>query len=241
MGMQGSVKPEGAPPPFWRARSSGWQASGQPLAYAPVADAMERHVNALVAGDASETFWFLEHTPVFTAGTSAKPQDLLAPERFPVIKTGRGGQYTYHGPGQRIVYVMLDLRERQRDVRLFVETLEQAVIDTLAAFNIRGERRQGRVGIWVPRPDKGAGAEDKIAAIGIRMRRWVSFHGLSLNIAPDLEHFSGIVPCGVSDQGVTSFEDLGHLVAMADVDLVLRDALAAHFGPIAEVPEPLAL
>jgi lipoyl(octanoyl) transferase len=164
------------------------------------------------------------------------------PDRFPVYDAGRGGQYTYHGPGQRVVYFMLDLRERGRDVRCLVQGLEGLVIDTLGAFNITGERREGRIGVWVRRPDKGPGREDKVAAIGVRVSRWVTFHGIAINVAPALEHFDGIVPCGISDQGVTSFEDLGQLVSMAEVDMALRAAFERRFGPTmaAEKPEGLA-
>jgi lipoyl(octanoyl) transferase len=166
---------------------------------------------------------------------------LLVPDRFPVYDAGRGGQYTYHGPGQRVVYFMLDLRERGRDVRCLVQGLEGLVIDTLAAFNIKGERREGRIGVWVRRPDKGPGREDKVAAIGVRVSRWVSFHGIAINVAPDLGHFDGIVPCGISDQGVTSFEDLGQLVSMAEVDMALRTAFERRFGPtVTATPEGLA-
>ncbi len=174
--------------------------------------------------------WLLEHPPLYTAGTSASPSDLLAPGRFPVYDAGRGGQYTYHGPGQRVAYFMLDLRQRGRDVRCLVQGLEGLIIDTLAAFNIRGERREGRIGVWVQRPDKGPGREDKIAAIGVRVSRWVTFHGIAINVAPELDHFAGIVPCGITDQGVTSFEDLGQLVSMGEVDSALRAAFERRFG-----------
>lgn len=200
--------------------------------------AMRARAAAIAEGTAREAVWLIEHPPLYTAGTSATAGDLLAPERFPVFEAGRGGQYTYHGPGQRVAYLMLDLRERGRDVRCLVQGLEGWLIDTLAAFNIRGERRDGRIGIWVGRPEKGRGREDKIAAIGVRVSKWVSFHGVALNIAPDLSHFSGIVPCGISDQGVTSFEDLGHLAAMAEVDLALRAAFERRFGPIEAVAAP---
>lgn len=193
---------------------------------------MEARVAAIRAGRAAELVWLLEHPPLYTAGASAKPQDLLTPRRFPVYQAGRGGQYTYHGPGQRVAYVMLDLTRRKQDVRAFVHALEDWLIDTLAAFGVRGERRSDRVGVWVLRPDKGAGAEDKIAAIGIRVRRWVTFHGISLNVAPDLEHFSGIVPCGIRGHGVTSLADLGAPAAMGQVDAALRAAFERHFGPV---------
>jgi lipoyl(octanoyl) transferase len=210
-----------------------------PLALA----AMEARVAAIRAGAAAELVWLLEHPPLYTAGTSARREDLLAPDRFPVHVAGRGGQYTYHGPGQRIAYVMLDVRRRGGDVRRFVGALEGWLIDTLAQFGVRGEMRPGRVGVWVRRPEKGPGAEDKIAAIGIRIRRWVSLHGVSLNVEPDLEHFSGIVPCGISGHGVTSLADLGHIVAMPEVDMALAAAFVQRFGPVrrvGSVPELLA-
>src|SRR5258708_16783046 len=178
---------------------------------------MEERAAAIAEGTASELIWLIEHPPLYTAGTSARPDELIA-ARFPVHPTGRGGQFTYHGPGQRVVYVMLDLKRRGPDVRRFVATLEEWIIRTLANFNVRGERREDRVGVWVRRPEQGEGREDKIAAIGIRVQRWVTLHGISLNVAPDLSHFSGIVPCGVSAPlyGVTSLADLGVAAAMAD-------------------------
>jgi lipoyl(octanoyl) transferase len=196
--------------------------------------AMEARVAAIAAGTAPEAVWLLEHPPLYTAGTSARAEDLTAPGRFPVHVAGRGGQYTYHGPGQRVVYVMLDLNTRGRDVRRFVRALEDWVIRTLAEFNIRGERRAGRVGVWVARPDKpplpdGTPREDKIAAIGIKLRRWVSFHGISINVEPDLSHFDGIVPCGIRDHGVTSLVDLGLPVTMDDVDAALQATFAQSF------------
>ena len=188
--------------------------------------AMEARVAAIAAGTQPEAVWLLEHPALYTAGTSARPEDLTDPHRFPVHRAGRGGQYTYHGPGQRVVYTMLDLNTRGRDVRRFVCALEAWVIDTLAEFGVRGERRAGRVGVWVVRPDRprhadGIPAEDKIAAIGVKLRRWVSFHGLSINVEPDLDHFTGIVPCGIRDHGVTSLVDLGLPVSMADLDAAL--------------------
>ncbi len=195
--------------------------------------AMEARAAAIADGRAPEAIWLLEHPPLYTAGTSSKPADLTEPDRFPVYTAGRGGQYTYHGPGQRVAYVMLDLNQRGRDVRRFVQTLENWVIGTLATFNVRGERRAGRVGVWVSRPDRpglnGAPAEDKIAAIGVKLRRWVSFHGISINVEPDLGHFSGIVPCGIRDHGVTSLVDLGLPVTMADLDAALLAEFPRYF------------
>ena len=194
---------------------------------------MEARAGAIARGEADEAVWLLEHPPLYTAGTSARAQDLTDPHRFPVFAAGRGGQYTYHGPGQRVAYVMLDLNQRGRDVRRFVCALEAWVIATLAEFNVRGERRTGRVGVWVTRPDRpgpdGAPAEDKIAAIGVKLRRWVSFHGISINVEPDLTHFDGIVPCGIRDHGVTSLVDLGLPVTMADLDAALCSAFPVHF------------
>ena len=193
--------------------------------YAQTLAAMEARVAAIAAGTAPEAIWLLEHPPLYTAGTSSNPADLTDPDRFPVHVAGRGGQYTYHGPGQRVVYVMLDLNTRGRDVRQFVCALENWVIATLAEFNVRGERRTGRVGVWVARPDRtgpdGTPAEDKIAAIGVKLRRWVSFHGISINVEPDLTHFDGIVPCGIRDHGVTSLVDLGLPVNLSDLDAAL--------------------
>lgn len=191
---------------------------------------MEERVAAIAAGTAAECVWLVEHPPLYTGGTSALPGDLIEPGRFPVYATGRGGQYTYHGPGQRVAYVMLDLTRRRQDLRLFVASLESWLIRTLQNFNVRGERRDDRVGVWVARPEIGAGAEDKIAAIGIRVRRWVTYHGISINIEPDLSHFSGIVPCGVRGHGVTSLADLGRIVSMSEADAVLRREFEALFG-----------
>jgi lipoyl(octanoyl) transferase len=195
---------------------------------------MEREV-AVISDGGDELVWLVEHPPLYTAGTSANARDLVQPNRFPVFATGRGGEYTYHGPGQRVAYVMLDLKRRRQDVRAFVAALEDVVIRTLDMMNVRGERRENRVGVWVRRPEKplladGAMAEDKIAALGIRLRKWVTFHGLSLNVDPDLDHFGGIVPCGISTYGVTSLVDLGLPVMMADVDIRLRTAFEAVFG-----------
>ncbi|MEQ9246858.1 MAG: lipoyl(octanoyl) transferase LipB [Nitratireductor sp.] len=197
---------------------------------------MEERAGLIREGKAAEMVWLVEHPPLYTAGTSANSADLLEKGRFPVHKTGRGGEYTYHGPGQRVAYVMLDLKTRREDVRAFIAALEAWIIATLERFNIKGERREDRVGVWVARPDKpplpgGLPAEDKIAAIGIRLRRWVSFHGISINVEPDLAHFGGIVPCGISGYGVTSLVDLGLPVTMEDLDLALKAAFAEVFGP----------
>lgn len=196
---------------------------------------MEARAAAIAEGTAPECIWLVEHPPVYTAGTSAKPRDLIQPDRFPVHQTKRGGQYTYHGPGQRVAYTMLNVGARGRDVRVFVQQLEEWVINTLSQFNVTGEIREGRVGVWVVRPDKprissGAVAEDKIAAIGIRLRKWVSFHGLALNVDPDLSHFSGIVPCGIAQHGVTSLVDLGLPVTMDDLDVALRASFETVFN-----------
>jgi lipoyl(octanoyl) transferase len=203
--------------------------------YAQTLAAMEARAEAIARGDADEAIWLLEHPPLYTAGTSSRPEDLTEPDRFPVFQTGRGGQYTYHGPGQRVVYTMLDVKARGGDVRCFVRALEGWVIAALAEFGIRGEIRPGRVGVWVVRPDRppapdGSPAEDKIAAIGIKLRRWISFHGLSINVEPDLSHFSGIVPCGIRDHGVTSLVDLGLPVTLADLDLALKATFGRAFG-----------
>ncbi|WP_010142266.1 lipoyl(octanoyl) transferase LipB [Oceanicola sp. S124] len=213
-----------------------WIISNEAVGYEEALAVMEARVAAIAAGTAREAIWLLEHPPLYTAGTSARPEDLVAPDRFPVYEARRGGQYTYHGPGQRVVYVMLDLNRRGRDIRAFVKALESWVITTLADFGIRGEIREGRVGVWVPRPEKtpnpdGSPREDKIAAIGIRLRRWVSFHGISINVEPELEHFSGIVPCGISDRGVTSLVDLGLPVTMEDLDSALMANFDAAFPP----------
>lgn len=196
---------------------------------------MEARAEAIAAGEAEELIWLVEHPPLYTAGTSADPRDLTDPDRFPVYASKRGGQYTYHGPGQRVAYAMLDVGARGRDVRRFVAQLEAWVIATLAEFNVTGERRAGRVGVWVVRPDQlpnpdGTACEQKIAAIGVRLRKWVSFHGVSINVEPELSHFDGIVPCGISEHGVTSLVDLGLPVTMADVDVALRRSFDAVFG-----------
>jgi len=213
-----------------------WRISDGLVPYEEAVAEMEREVGAIADGRADELVWLLEHPPLYTAGTSADAADLIEPDRFPVFSTGRGGEYTYHGPGQRVAYVMLDLKRRRQDVRAYVAALEELVIRTLEMMNVRGERREDRVGVWVRRPEKpllpdGTMAEDKVAALGIRLRRWVSFHGLSLNVDPDLSHFSGIVPCGISAYGVTSLVDLGLPVMMADVDIRLREAFEDIFGP----------
>ena len=210
-----------------------WRISTLPVPYPDAVAAMEARAAAIAAQRAPELVWLLEHPPLYTSGTSGKAGDLLDP-RFPLFETGRGGQVTYHGPGQRVAYVMLDLKRRQPDVRAYVAGLEQWIIRTLSAFNVRGERREDRVGVWVARPNKGRGFEDKIAAIGVRLRRWVSLHGISINVEPDLNHFAAIVPCGVADPryGVTSLADLGHILSMADVDMALREAFQEVFGPV---------
>lgn len=208
-----------------------WVIAAEKVDYPAAVAEMEARVAAIAAGEAAERIWLVEHPPLYTAGTSARAEDLIDPTRFPVFPTGRGGQFTYHGPGQRVAYVMLDLSRRGRDVRRFVATLEGWIIATLAEFNLTGERREDRVGVWLRRPDKGPEAEDKIAAIGIRVRRWVSFHGIAVNIEPELGHFDGIVPCGVRGHGVTSLADMGHVVSMAEFDSVLRAQFERFFGP----------
>jgi len=210
----------------------GWAVSPGLVDYETAVAAMEARAGAIAAGEAGELVWLLEHPPLYTAGVSAKDTDLLAPDRFPVFRTGRGGQFTYHGPGQRVAYVMLDLRARGRDVTKFVKDLEGWIIGALADFNVRGEIRDGRVGVWVERKGPGWAREDKIAAIGVRLRKWVSFHGIALNVEPDLEHFSGITPCGISAPqfGVTSLVDLGLPVTMNDADAALRASFERVFG-----------
>ncbi len=219
----------GSPPVEWRIEP-------ERVSYPDAIAVMEERVAAIADGKADELVWLIEHPPLYTAGTSANPADLIAPDRFPVYAAGRGGQYTYHGPGQRVAYVMLDLNRRARDIRAFVASLEAWVIATLDRFNVRGERREDRVGVWVRRPEKGIDAEDKIAAIGIRVRRWVTFHGISLNVEPNLEHFSGIVPCGIRGHGVTSLVDLGLPVTMDDADVALRASFEPIFGPTQRLP-----
>jgi lipoyl(octanoyl) transferase len=212
-----------------------WLVSHAPVDYASALAAMTARAAAIAQSEARELVWLLEHPPVYTAGTSSRPQELIE-ARFPVHVAGRGGQFTYHGPGQRVGYVMLDLKRRAPDVRRLVATVEEWVVRTLAAFDVRGERRDDRIGVWLRRPDKGEGAEDKIAAIGIRIQRWVTLHGFALNVAPDLSHFSGIVPCGISDprHGITSLADLGRRVPMAQLDSVLRAEFEPLFGAVAD-------
>jgi len=208
-------------------RSPEWIVNPGLLPYPEAVAFMEDRAAKIAAREADEMVWLVEHPPIYTAGTSAKDEDLVD-RRFPVFPTGRGGQYTYHGPGQRVGYVMLDLTRRKKDVRAFVHDLEEWLIQTLALFNVKGERREGRVGIWVVRGSR----EDKIAAIGVRVRRWVTFHGVSLNVDPDISHFDGIVPCGIREHGVTSLADLGITASMADVDVNLKTAFRAVFGDI---------
>ncbi|GAU84305.1 lipoyl(octanoyl) transferase LipB [Bosea sp. BIWAKO-01] len=207
-----------------------WVHAGALVGYDEAVAEMDARAALIADGKARERVWLIEHPPLYTAGTSAREADLIEPERFPVHQSGRGGQFTYHGPGQRVAYVMLDLKRRDPDLRRFVAALEAWLIGTLERFNVRGERREDRVGVWVRRPEKGAESEDKIAAIGIRVRRWVSFHGISLNVEPELSHFGGIVPCGVSDQGVTSLVDLGLPVTLPEVDSMLRAEFERIFG-----------
>ncbi|WP_332680616.1 lipoyl(octanoyl) transferase LipB [Bosea sp. (in: a-proteobacteria)] len=208
-----------------------WVIAEAPVGYEAAVAEMESRAALIADGRARERVWLVEHPALYTAGTSAKDEDLLVPGRFPVHRSGRGGQFTYHGPGQRVAYVMLDLKRREPDLRRFVAALEAWLIGTLGEFNIRGERREERVGVWVRRPEKGAEVEDKIAALGIRVRRWVSFHGISLNVEPELSHFDGIVPCGIAGHGVTSLVDLGLPVTMPEVDSLLRAQFELVFGP----------
>jgi len=217
----------------------GWTESTGLTPY-PVAEAvMEARANAIADRTAGELVWLVEHPPLYTAGVSARPGDLLDAGRFPVFRSGRGGQFTYHGPGQRVAYVMLDLSARGRDVRAFVAALQGWIIDALAELGVRGQAREGRVGVWVARADPGGDREDKIAAIGVKLRRWVSFHGISLNVAPDLAHFSGIVPCGLRDHGVTSLADLGMGVGLSEADRALRRSFERIFGPVVAAPPPV--
>lgn len=217
--------PCGGPPVEWRIADA-------LVLYETALAAMDKRVEAILSGGTPELVWLVEHPPLYTAGTSARPEELIE-ARFPVHQVGRGGQFTYHGPGQRVAYAMLDLNRRKPDVRAYVGTLEEWIIRTLALFNVRGERREDRIGVWVRRPDKGEGFEDKIAAIGIRVRRWVTLHGIAINVEPELSHFAGIVPCGVAEQryGVTSLADLGIPVTMAEFDMALRREFDGLFGP----------
>jgi lipoyl(octanoyl) transferase len=209
-----------------------WRVSEALVPYPDALAQMDERVAAIIAGRAPELVWLLEHPPLFTSGTGTRADDLAGTGRFPLFETGRGGRLTYHGPGQRIAYAMLDLRERGQDLRRYVAGLEEWIIRTLAQFGVAGERREDRVGVWVRRPDQGEGREDKIAAIGVRVRKWVTLHGISLNVAPDLGHYQGILACGVSDpkQGVTSLHDLGIAASMADVDAALRESFGEVFG-----------
>ena len=215
-----------------------WRITERPVDYPEAVAEMEARVAAIRAGDAPELVWLLEHPPLYTAGTSARDEDLLQPDRFPVYRTGRGGQFTYHGPGQRVAYVLLDLERRGRDLRRYVCDLEDWLIATLARLNVAGERRPGRVGIWVDRGRHGGlhGREDKIAAVGVRVRRWVTYHGIALNVEPDLTHFEGIVPCGIAEHGVTSLVDLGLPVTLPDVDVALRSTFEEVFGTEERAP-----
>ena len=228
---QGLLRADGAP--------VGWAVSPGLTPYPEAVAAMEARALAIAQGRAGELVWLLEHPPLYTAGVSAKPADLLAPDRFPVFASARGGQYTYHGPGQRVAYVMLDLRARRRDVSAFVRALEAWVIGALAEFNVTGEVRPGRVGVWVDRARPGQPPrEEKIAAIGVRLKRWVSFHGVSLNVEPQLDHFAGIVPCGLREHGVTSLVDLGLPVTLDEADAALKTSFARVFGPAADAEAP---
>jgi lipoyl(octanoyl) transferase len=216
----------------------GWAVSTDYVPYPAAVAAMEARAAAIADGAAGELIWLLEHPPLYTSGVSAKPGDLIEPDRFPVFESGRGGQFTYHGPGQRVAYVMLDLTKRGRDVRAFVAALEAWIIDALAAFNVTGELRDGRVGVWVERKGAGWSREDKIAALGVKLRKWVSFHGISLNVEPNLTHFSGIVPCGQTEHGVTSLVDLGLPVTLDEVDAALKASFEKVFGPVEDAGAP---
>jgi len=217
------------------AAAVGWAVSPGLIPYPAAESAMEARVEAIAEGRAGELVWLLEHPPLYTAGVSAKPADLLDATRFPVFRSGRGGQFTYHGPGQRVAYVMLDLTRRGRDVRQFVRALQGWIIGALGELGVEGQVRDDRVGVWV----EGDTGEDKVAAIGVKLRRWVSFHGVSLNVAPDLSHFSGIVPCGVTGHGVTSLAELGATADLAAADAALKHAFTRAFGPVAEAPPPI--
>src|SRR5690606_25835547 len=216
-----------------------WAVSTGYVDYEPAVAAMEARVAAIAAGEAEEVVWLLEHPPLYTAGVSAKDDDLLAPDRFPVHRTGRGGQFTYHGPGQRVAYVMLDLNKRGKDVRAFVHGLEDWIIGALDQFGVEAGMREGRVGVWVERKGAGWSREDKIAAIGVKVRKWVSFHGISLNVEPDLDHFGGIVPCGITEHGVTSLVDLGVLATMDEADGALKASFQRVFGAVQDGEPPL--
>jgi lipoyl(octanoyl) transferase len=215
-----------------------WAVSSAPVGYEAAVAFMEARVAAIAAGEAPEMVWLLEHPPLYTAGVSSRDEDLLDAGRFPVHRSGRGGQFTYHGPGQRVVYVMLDLNRRGRDVRAFVRGLEQWVIGALDRFGVEADVREGRVGVWVERKGPGWSREDKIAAIGVKVRRWVSFHGISLNVEPDLDHFGGIVPCGIAEHGVTSLVDLGVLATMDEADGALKTSFERIFGPVTRSTPP---
>ena len=223
-----------------KARKIGWTVSKGLTPYPEAVAFMEGRAASIAEGKAEELVWLLEHPPLYTAGVSARDEDLIEPERLPVFRTGRGGQFTYHGPGQRVAYVMLDLRTRGRDVARFVADLERWIIGALDRFNVKGEVREGRVGVWVERKGPGWAREDKIAAIGVRLRKWVSFHGIAFNVEPDLEHFSGITPCGISgpEFGVTSLVDLGLPVTMSDADAALRASFENVFGAVHDAPFP---
>ena len=225
------IRPDGRP--------VAWAVSTGYVDYEPAVAAMEARVAAIAAGEAEEVVWLLEHPPLYTAGVSAKDDDLLAPDRFPVHQTGRGGQFTYLGPGQRVAYVMLDLNRRGKDVRAFVHGLEDWIIGALDRFGVEAGMREGRVGVWVERKGAGWSREDKIAAIGVKVRKWVSFHGISLNVEPDLDHFGGIVPCGITEHGVTSLVDLGVLATMDEADGALKASFQRVFGPIQDGEAPL--
>jgi lipoyl(octanoyl) transferase len=221
-------------------RPVGWAVSQGYVPYPEAVEAMKAHAARVADGEAEELVWLLEHPPLYTAGVSAKADDLVQPDLLPVFESGRGGQYTYHGPGQRVAYLMLDLKARGRDVRCFVRGLESWVIGALDAFNVKGEPREGRVGVWVERKAPGLPArEDKIAAIGVRVSRWASFHGVSLNVEPDLSHYAGIVPCGIAEHGVTSLVDLGLPVGMDEADAALKASFEAVFGPTTAATAPL--
>jgi lipoyl(octanoyl) transferase len=231
-----------APARFGRpdAAAVGWAVSRGHVAYPAAIEAMEARAAAIAEGRAGELVWLLEHPPLYTAGVSAKPEDLLDPTRLPVFRSGRGGQFTYHGPGQRVAYVMLDLNQRRRDVHDFVASLEAWIIGALARFSVDGQLRPGRVGVWVERRTPGVPPrEDKIAAIGVKLRRWVSFHGIALNVEPDLSHFSGIIPCGQTEHGVTSLVDLGHPVSLDEADEALRASFVDVFGPVEPAEPPI--